>query len=232
MASQVVTRYLYRHPRTRRLISQAKAKLYNRRAKKKIKPEVWLYVIRKFSPAELKQSPRLKRLQGRIEQAVRLTKVEKILKLSSFSDRHIRKTLGKHKTFKALWENWGGEIRITVSGVVNGKRIKHVQHLAFHRGHWKAASTEPYEDFKDWLVGAILSNLRKRGLRLSNPRESQGRIESLRSKLLGLSQYMEFAKKEKHGAITEQIKWTGKAIQQQKNSRQLTHATIRIEKLA
>jgi len=218
MPSKVVVRLLYRHPRTGQLIPPQRAK----RFKKRIHPERWLMVLR---------GPEAGRKAGQIEQAARLTQEEKILPLKDFSEQSVVQTFARSKVYQKLWTNWGGEIRMTVSGESEGRRVKHVMHLAFKRSQWEL-QTHGKEAFKRFLVGAVLSNLRRRGLRLSGPAHSRGRIEALRRNLAGMSEMMEFTEPEKRGGLVQRMKWAADAIQKQKKSRQLKRATIRIEKLA
>lgn len=248
MASKISTRLLYRHPKTHRLISKEAATKFFKKTKKRIKPEHWLYVTQHFSEEEIAERPERKKRQGRIEQAVRLTKTEKILKLSSLDDRWVSKTLAKHRVYKSLVENWGGEIRITVNGHSQGRRIKEVIHLAYHRGHWGLGgprlpgetfsqwaklNEEKYDRFKQWVLGSILSNLRRRGLRVSNPKESAGRIRTLNQKLLDIVDALKITKPGAvRGGLLEREVWAIDAIATQKKLKQLNGVTMRIEKLA
>lgn len=248
MASKVSTRLLYRHPKTHRLISKDAAVKYFKKTKKRIRPEHWLYVTTHFSEDEIEERPERKKRQGRIEQAVRLTRTEKILKLSSLDDRWVSKTLAKHRVYKSLVENWGGEIRITVNGHSQGRRIKEVIHLAYHRGHWGLGgprlpdetfaqwaklNENKYEKFKDWVLGSILSNLRRRGLRVSNPKESASRLRTLNQKRLDLQVVLDDTKPGPlRGGLEERMVWATDAIAVQKKLKQINGVTMRIEKLA
>lgn len=248
MASKVATRLLYRHPKTHRLISKEAASKYFNKTKKRIRPEHWLYVTTHFSDEEIAERPERKRRQGRIEQAVRLTKTEKILKLSTLDDRWVSKTLAKHRVYKSLVENWGGEIRITVNGHSQGRRIKKVIHLAYHRGlwglggprlpgetftQWAKLNQDKYDHFKQWVLGSILSSLRRQGLRVSNPKESAGRLRTLNQKRLDLVDALDGVKPGAvRGGLLERIAWATDAIATQKKLKQLNGVTMRIEKLA
>lgn len=185
--------------------------------------------------------PKQKRIKGqgylrigekyhRIQDKARLTQTEKILPIRSVEDRHLRPTLARHQVFKRIWDNAGGEIRVTVNGWQGERRIKEIIHLAYHRGHWMEQK-EGREKFKNWLTSSIVSNLRRRGLRLSNPKESAGRIKRLRKDLETDIGFTEFVKPEHMGGHVNKIKWKQKAIQQQKKLRQITRATLRIEKM-
>jgi len=248
MASKVSRRLLYRHPKTHKLISRKAARKYFKRTRKRIRPEHWLYVTQHFSEEEIEERPERKKRQGRIEQAVRSTKTEKILKLSSLDDRWVSKTLAKHRVYKSLVENWGGEIRITVNGHSQGRRVREVIHLAYHRGHWGLGAprfpgqtfaewaklnADKYEDFKHWVLGSILSNIRRRGLRVSNPKESAGRLRTLNQKRLDLVEALDTTKPgAARGGLLERMAWVTDAIATQKKLKQLMGVTMRIEKLA
>lgn len=237
---------VYRHPRTGKRLTEKAAKTYNKRAKKKIKGERWLVVRHTVGDTRglaKEQIAILKKRAGRISYAARLTTVEKILPMKSFSDRKVRQTLAQQQVYKKMWDDFKvegdiqrrGAIRMTISGYAEGRRVKEIIHLGFHRQHWLEGygrSADAYEGFKDWLVGAVLSNLRRRGLRLSNPKESARRINDLSKNRQGMLSMMEMeTKPEKRGGWLERIKWATDAIRQQKKSRQVTQATIKIEKL-
>lgn len=246
MAQRVDLVSIYFHPRTGKRLSQEAAKKYNRRAKKKIKPQPWLIVRHAVGDTrglDKQQIAVLKKRAGRISYAARLTTVEKILPVKNFAERKVRQTLANHRVFKKLWDDFRvegdiqrrGGIRMTVGGYVEGRRVKSVIHLGFHRQHWiekfrnEAAA---FEDFKNWIVGSILSNLRRRGLRISNPIESARRVNDLTKNRQGMIGAMELEEKpEKRGGWLERIKWATDAIRQQKKSKQLQGATIRLEKL-
>ena len=248
MASRVSTRLLYRHPKTRKLIKKETALAYMRRTRKKIKPEKWLVVTQHFTPQEISAQPSLKRYNGRIQQAVRLVEEEKILKISSIDERRFSTLLAKHKVYKSLVENWGGEIRMTISGVVEGRKVKEVIHMAYHRGNWGFGALRPdnvpftkwvkgykdrYEEFKQWILGAILSNLRRRGLRVSNSKESQKRIRDLTQKRRDILEALDTeTNADVRGGLMERLKWATDSVRVQKKTRQMTKATLRIEKLA
>lgn len=228
MASHVSVLKLYRHPRSHQLISRDKALRYMRRTGKRIRPEKWLFVRQHFLPHEIAQKPSLKKRQGRIEHAVRLSTVEKIIPLSSFSARKVRQTLANKQVYKKLWLNWGGEIRITVGGYVGGRKVKKIIHLAFQRNHWNGM----YEEFKDWLTASIVSNLRRAGLRLSNQKESERAIADMRRNRTGMMQMMEFAKTQQQKAdILKRIQWASEGISKRKKTKQIQGAFIKIEKL-
>lgn len=237
---------VYYHPRTKKRISEEAAKKYNRRAKKKIRPEQWLVAratVGETAGMSKAQIAAAKKQAGRIKYSARLTTVEKILPLKNFRDRKVRQTLADGKVFQKLWEDFEvpgdmqrrGTVRMTVGGTVEGRKVKEVIHLPFLRtafveGYGSEANA--YEGFKEWLTGAVLSNLRRRGLRVSNPIESARRLNSLTKNRQGMLNMMEFEKDpRKRGGWLERIKWATDAIRSQKKSKQLRGATIRIEKL-
>lgn len=229
MGFKVETIRKYRHPKTRKPLSSLKAKQYMRRTGRRLKPEVYLLLRHYYSPEELKIFPQRKREQGRIMTMAKLTTVETITKTVALHDRKIRQTLADQQVYKKIWANDRGHIRITLSGMAGGKRIKEIIHASYYKGSWEGN----YEGFKDWLVGMILSNVRRRGLRVSNPKESQWRINDLRKKLHGVMGLMQVeSKAEKLGALAQRAKWLGQAIQRQKRSTQMRGVTLRIEKLA
>lgn len=247
MSTRVDLVKVYYHPRTHRRISEAAAQKYNRRAKKKIKPQLWLTVrrtvgeTRGLSPQSIAQ---LKKLAGRIIYSARLTTVKMVLPLRAFTERHVWDTLTRARVFKKMWEDFvppagglarRGSIRITVNGVLDDRRIKEIIHLPFVRQEFaRYASTDEkaYEEFKNWVVSAIITNLRRRGLRLSNAKESNDRIQKLTKKLKGAEGMLAMeTHPDKQGGWMEKIKWTLKAIAQQKKTKQLKGAVIKIEKI-
>lgn len=236
----------YYHPRTHKRLSQEKARVYMRRVGKRIKPQLWITVRHTVSDRSHYMSEGqwklAKKKAGRIDYTARLTRQEAILKPSSLKQRHIRRTLGQHRVFNTLYEDFQtpgdiqrrGAIRVSIGGVVDGRKIKEVIHLGFHRTVWQSGfrnEEEAKEGFKDWLTAAILINLRRRGLRVSDPKESAGRVHDLSKNRAGMVELLEFTKPEKRGALMEQIKWATDAMIKQKKSRQLRGVSIRVEKL-
>lgn len=246
MAHKVNLEKVYYHPRTGKRLSLEAAKKYNKRAKKKIKPIEYLVVrhaVGNTKGLSRDQIAILKKKAGRIVYAGRLTQTEKILKLTSLADRHVRRTLANHRVFRTLWEDFHvkgdiqrrGSIRISLGGTAGDRRIKEIIHLGFHRQSWLekySSDQKAFEGFKDWLVGTILSNLRRRGLRLSNPKESKQRIEDLRRNRDGMVSMMEMEQDPaKIGKWVQRIKWANKAVNDQKKSKQLTRVSMKIDKL-
>jgi hypothetical protein len=248
MPYRVELLHAYFHPRTHKRISQDKARLYRRRTGKRIKPQRWLIVrnvvgdTRGLAPEQIAT---LKKRAGRIEYASRLTRTEAILRLSSVKERHVRRTFADHRIFKKLYDDFEvpgdlqrrGAIRLTINGTLEGRRIKEVIHLGFMKREWESRYGRPgdaKERFKDWLVGVTLSNLRRRGLRLSDPVESAGRVRDLEKKRHDLLDEIDKTPPQFTSIIggkMEQLKWATEAIRQQKKSKQLRGVTIRVEKL-
>ena len=160
----------------------------------------------------------------------RLTHYEIILKLKSLKSRMVADQLARHKVYSSIWENDRGIVRITVNGASGGRRIKAVTHIGYMKRLWKEKHNG-YEAFKDYLLNKILGMLRRRGLRLSNAKESLKRIAVLRrwrnQALDNLDHLPDWMKKDE----LSKVKSLTKLIQKQKTSKQITGGTIRIEKL-
>lgn len=257
MAYKVELFKAYFHPRTHKRITAQKAKLYQRRTGKRVRPQQWVVVknvvgdTTGWAPEQIRMVKR--EVQRRpIVAAAKLTETKAILRVGSLKERHVRQTLGAHRVYQRLCDDFEppgydpssgevewrrGAIRIRINGTVDGRRIKEVIHLAFSKTHWETGFSNvehAKEGFKDWLVGAILSNLRRRGLRLSDPVESAGRIQSLLKKRANLVSDLDHIPPQFtsiRGGKMEQIRWTTDAIRAQKKSRQLRGATIQVEKL-
>lgn len=236
----------YYHPRTGKRLSQVKARLYMRRVKKRIKPQLW--ITTRFVAGERSdwlsdaQFQAAKKRSGQITYTTRLTRQERILRSSAIKERHIRRTLADHRVFSKLYDDFKvpgdiqrrGAIRVTINGVMEGRKVREVIHLGFMRSLWDlkfGRGEDAREGFKDWIIGSILSNLRRRGLRLSNPIESAERIRNLMKNRQGMVEMMDFTKPVNRGGLIERIKWATDAIKKQKHSRQLREVSIRIEKL-
>jgi hypothetical protein len=228
MARQIRTVRKYRHPKTGRFISDRAARQYTRRTGKRLKPERWLIVQHRYSPADIRIAPYVRRLQGRIEHAVKLTREEKILRVVSLKSRHLRETLGRHRAFTKIFENYGGNLRITISGYDRGRRIKRVMHLPYFREQWR----NNYEGFKGWLIGRMIANLTRMRLRLSNRQEVRRVIKMMTQAYDQAKRDYKHAPPVMRGALKEQMYWYRRLIDRKKATRQLSHATIRIEKMA
>jgi hypothetical protein len=139
-------------------------------------------------------------------------------------------TLANHRVFQKLWENNRGEMRFTISGWSEGRRIKEVIHAGFLKKSWEDQHNGK-ERFKEHIVGLILSNLRRRGLRLSNPKESAQRLTILPENGNLPEHVRTRNSREKIGGWMERVRWATDSIRQQKRLKQLTRATIRIEKM-
>lgn len=241
-------RYPLKHKQAGRRVPLSKMKEFRawfRRQKRfkgrRPKKEHWLYTLDSEISTKRK-GIKIGEHWHRIQLQHKMTEVEKILPVSSFSERHLRDTFNKQEVFRNIWNNWGGIIRIAVSGTVDdGRRVKEIIHLAYHKEHWESQErgrgvrkVSGRELFRRWLVSAVSSNLRRRGLRLSNPKESAGRISRLRgdlAKLQGQTEYIGYMHKDRMGGHVQQMVWKAEAIRKQMKTKQLRGATIRIEKL-
>jgi len=236
----------YYHPHTGKRLSQEKARLYMRRVGKRIRPQLWLTARHTLSERGYylsdQQFQSAKKYAGRIMYAERLTRQEAILRATSLKEQKVRTALADHRVFSRLYEDFvrpgegrrRGSIRVTVSGTLDGRRIREVIHLGFDKDLWEMnfrSDAHAKEGFKEWLVGAVLSNVRRRGLRLSDPRQSAERVRDLIKNRQGMVEMLDFTKPEKRGKLLQRIKWATDAIIRQKKSRELRGATIRIEKL-
>ena len=230
-SARVTSKVYYRAKKTTskirkgQLVSEAYAKRYPRLVAK----EKWLYLhtLRSGFDRKTKKETTWWAITGKSK----LIETERIIPITAVDDRHIRRTLGAHKVFQKLWENERGEMRFTISGIAGGRRIKEVIHAGYLRKSWEDQHNGK-ERFKEHVVGLILSNLRRRGLRLSNPKESAERIKTLVGKRDTYLQLYEMeTNREKMGGLMEQVKWATDALKAQKKSKMLTRATIRIEKM-
>lgn len=236
----------YWHPRTHKQISEAKAKAYNKRAKKKIIAQAWLVVRHTVGSPDVYTKEQLKlqkKLAGRVLYSARLTSRASVLKLTDLREKRIREILASHRVFSKLYDDFEvagdiqrrGAIRIAISGMSDGRRIREIIHLAFHRSIWELSFSNrelAYESFKDWLVGVILSNLRRRGLRTSNKKQSDFRIEGMLKNREGMLGMLELSTTPKKKAEwIKRIAWATDAIRQQKKAKHLTSVTLKIEKL-
>ena len=160
----------------------------------------------------------------------KLNYYEQIIELKKFTDRRVSTVFAKEKVYKKIWENERGSIRVTVNGRVGTRRVKEVLHLGYLRSMWENKHNG-YTQFKDYLLSKVLSSLRRRGLRLSSPKESLERIRDLQRKVKiethNLSVVPEWMVDQK----LKSIKAMNKLIRQQKKSNQLLGGSIRIEKL-
>lgn len=207
------------------LVSAAYAKRYPHLVNK----EKWLYLHTLRAGQDKKTKKEI--TWWAVTEKAKLIETEKILPVTSFDDRRVRKTLADHRVFNKLWENDRGEMRLTISGISDGRRIKEVIHAGFLKKSWESMHNGK-EKFKEHVVGLILSNLRRRGFRLSNPKESAQRIKDLTGKRDTYLQMSELeTSHEKIGGYMERVRWATDSIRQQKRTKQLTRATIRIEKM-
>lgn len=160
----------------------------------------------------------------------KLNYYEQILDLKKMTDRRVATVFAREKVYKKIWENERGAIRISINGKVGPRRVKEVLHLGYMRGMWENKHNG-YAQFKDYLLSKVLEALRRRGIRLSNPKESLARIKDLQRKVKiethNLSVVPEWMIEQK----LKSIRAMNKLIRQQKKSAQLLGGTIRIEKL-
>lgn len=230
-SARVTSRIYYRAKKTTgtKRKGQLVTAKYAKRYPHLVKKEKWLYLhtLRAGMDKKTKQQT----TWWAITEKAKLVETEKIMPVTSFDDRRVWATLGKHRAFQKLWENDRGEMRITVSGTSEGRRIKEVIHAGFLKKAWEQRHNGK-EKFKEHLVGLILSNLRRRGLRLSNPKESAGRIHDLSSKRQTYLNMAELeTRKAKIDEHMERVRWATTSIKQQRRTKMLTKATIRIEKM-
>ncbi len=246
----------YRHPKTGQRVPLSKEKAFRawfkKRYRRRAVRERWLYTFdSKPLPAGQRRYPGEKYMRFvpgqplyRIQLQYKMVEVEKILPLTGFTNRHIRETFNKHEVFRDIWHNWGGIIRMVISGWVpdsrqpGGRRIREIIHLGYHQEHWnlteggtRARPVSGREMFRRWLVSAVSTNLKRRGLRLSNNKESAERVGRLRKELGALQGLTEFQKPSEMAGHMTKIKWKVEAIRQQLKSKQVFGVTIRIEKL-
>lgn len=160
----------------------------------------------------------------------RLNYYEQIIELKKMSDRRVATVFAKEKVYRNIWQNERGSIRVTVNGRVGSRRVKEVLHLGYLRSMWENKHNG-YAQFKAYLLSKVLQTLRRRGLRLSNPKESLERLRDLQRKVSietkNLSVVPEWMVEQK----LKSIKALNALIRQQKKSSQLLGGTIRIEKL-
>jgi hypothetical protein len=155
---------------------------------------------------------------------------EKILSVKQISTRSIAELFARNRVYNSIWQNDKGTLRMTVNGMVDGRRVKEVVHLGYLKSVWEHKHNG-YSEFKDYLVHKVLEALRRRKLRLSNPKESMERIKTLRSKLSTAFEKLERTPVQFQESPKNEVKELKKLIRLQKQSAQVTHATIRIEKL-
>lgn len=160
----------------------------------------------------------------------RLTHYEAILPLTKMSDRRISTALARNKVYHNIWQNVRGVIRVTVSGNFDGRRIKEIIHIGYLKRLW-ADKHNGYKRFKEDILHKILNALRRRRLRLSNPKESRQRIKDLQSKLATASHNLTVVPDWMQDQQLRKIKSLTRSIREQRRSHQIIGGTIRIEKL-
>lgn len=160
----------------------------------------------------------------------KLNYYEQIIDLKKMSDRRVATVFAREKVYKKIWDNERGSIRITVNGRVGDRRVKQVLHLGYIRSMWENKHNG-YAQFKDYLLSKVLETLRKRGLRLSNPKESLERVRDLQRKVISETKNLSSQPDWVIDSKLKSIKAMNRLIVQQKKSAQLLGGTIRIEKL-
>jgi len=205
------------------------SKVYAKRYPKLVAKAQYL----QFEERQAKYDPILKHQvykDWKVTAKERLTKYEHILNLNKFSNRSLQETFAKGRVYSKIWQNNRGSVRVTVNGMVEGRRVKEVLHIGYLKSLW-AHKHNGYEKFKTFLVNKVLNALRRRGLRLSNTKESQKRLTDLRRRRGIIEDNLEvmphWLRKEEGKKLNSVIK----SIHSQRLTRQVTNATIRIEKL-
>lgn len=155
---------------------------------------------------------------------------EQILPLKDITSRHLRTTFAKYRIFSNIWQNHKGIIRMSVNGHVEGRRVKEVIHIGYLKSVWETRHNG-YSEFKDYLVNKVLQALRRKHLRLSNPKESRERLIDLYRKRTTALRRLETSPSWNKETALEGYKEVKKLIRLQKLTRQIKGGSIRIEKL-
>lgn len=155
---------------------------------------------------------------------------EQILKTKNLTSRSVADMFARNRVYNNIWQNDKGTIRITVNGMAEGRRIKEVVHVGYLKSVWYDKHNG-YSKFKSYLLHKVLEALRRRKLRLSNPKEALERIKVLRGKLNEASTRLQSVPDFMYDSTMNQVKQISKLIRQTKQASQVTGATIRIEKL-
>lgn len=159
-----------------------------------------------------------------------LTHYEHILDLAQLTDRRISTTFAHNRIYSQIWENNRGIIRITINGHTQGRRIKEVVHIGYMKRLWQQKHNG-YEKFKEYLLNKVLQALRRRGLRLSNPKESRERLVALKHQLKVASQNLATVPDWMRQDQIKKVEGLARLIRSQKESQQIQGGTIKIEKL-
>lgn len=160
----------------------------------------------------------------------RLTHYEAILPISKLTDRRISTVFARHRIYHSIWQNARGVIRVTINGNFDGRRIKEIVHIGYLKRLWEEKHNG-YKKFKQDLLHKILNSLRRRRLRLSNPKESRQRIKELQSKLQTETHNLTVVPDWMVEETQSKIKSLTRSIREQRRTHQLLGGTIRIEKL-
>lgn len=220
VAKQTTKRY-----RKGKQVSQSYAKRYPKLVRKL---EYMIYEQRELKyDRELKHQTYGKWVQVAKE---RLTHYEAILPIKKLSDRRVSTVFARQKVYHNIWQNERGVIRVTVSGNFDGRRVKEIIHIGYLKRLW-ADKHNGYKKFKQDLLHKILNSLRRRRLRLSNPKESQMRIKELQKRLHTETHNLTVVPDWMVDQTQGKIKSLTRSIREQRRSHQLLGGTIRIEKL-
>lgn len=200
-----------------------------KRFPKHVKKTEWVEIAEreiKFDPVKKRQVYGAWRVQSR----EKMNFFEKILPLKSISTRSVSDLLARNKVYSNIWQNNKGVIRMTIEGIAHGRRIKEVVHIGYLKSMWYDMPNG-YSRFKKYVVHKILRALGKRRLRISNSKESLERIVNLRRMLNDAKDRLDYATGSAQGSTRREIKGLTRLIREQKQTSQVTQATLRIEKL-
>lgn len=205
------------------------SKEYAARYPSKVKSIEWVEIQErqiKFDPVLKKQTYG----DWKVTSRERMHFYEKILPIKKVTNRSVSDLFSRYKVYNTIWQNSKGTIRITINGHVGGRRVKEVVHIGYLKSVWYNKHNG-YSKFKAYLLHKVLEAMRRRKLRLSNPKESLERIRVLRHKLNDASNRLSHAPSFAYESTLSQVKETSKLIRLQKQSSQMQGVTIRIEKL-
>lgn len=166
----------------------------------------------------------------RVASKVRLTQFEYIIKLKKVTNRSLTESFSRGRVYSKIWENDQGSVRVTVNGMVKGRRVKEVIHIGYLKALW-TRKHNGYEHFKAFLIDKVLSALRQKGLRISNMKESAGRIQELKKRVRTIEGNLDIVPDWMRGSETNALNAVKRRLADQRRTRQLEGATIRIEKL-
>lgn len=194
-----------------------------------VKKTEWVEIVERV----MKFDPKTKRQTyggWRVMSREKMNFFEKILPLKSISTRSVSALLAHNRVYSNIWQNNKGVIRMTIEGVAHGRRIKEVVHIGYLKSMWYDMP-KGYSRFKKYVVHKILRALGKRRLRISNSKESLERIVNLRRMLNDAKDRLDYATGSARESVRREIKGLTRLIREQKQTSQVTQATLRIEKL-